>query len=75
MIYDGADIKYLLEKKGYRYTDVARELGITPQVVFLVARGIKRSQRVTRHIEQLLGIAPGTLEITSEKRDALVKVA
>lgn len=75
MVYDGSDVKYLLEKKGYNFTDVARELGITPQVVYLVARGIKRSQRVTSHIEKLLGMAPGTLEISREKRDALIKVA
>ena len=75
MVYGGAEIKYLLEKKGYNFSDVARELGITPQVVHLVARGIAKSQRVTRHIEKLLGMAPGKLEISREKRDAIVKVA
>jgi len=75
MLYDGADVKYLLEKKGYRLTDVAKQLDITPQAVFLVVRGFMTSQRVIRHIEKLLGMAPNTLEISREKRDAIVKVA
>ena len=75
MVCDGADIKYLLEKKGYSFSDVARQLHVTPQTVFHVARGIKRSQRVLHYIEMLLGMKPGTLKISREKRDALVKVA
>ena len=75
MIYDGADVKYLLEKKGYRLTDVARQLDITPQAVFYVVRGYMTSKRVKRHIEKLLGMAPGKLVISREKRNAIVKVA
>ena len=75
MVCDGADIKYLLEKKGLSFSDVAHQLDITPQAVYHAARGIYKSQRVTRHIEKLLGMAPGKLEISREKLDALIKVA
>jgi len=75
MIYDGSDIKYLLEKKGFNLSDVARQLNVTPQNVFSVIYGLCTSQRVVRHIETLLCLTPGTLHISKEKRDALVKVA
>ena len=58
MIYDGTDVKYLLEKRGYSFTDVARQLDVTPQTVYHVARGIFKSKRVVLHIEKLLGLAP-----------------
>jgi len=75
MIYDGNDIQYLLKKKGLSLTDVARQLNVTTPAIFLVIRGFKTSQRVVHHIEKLLGMAPNTLEISREKRDAIVKVA
>lgn len=75
MIYDGADVKYLLEKKGFSFSDVARQLDVTPQTVYHVARGIIKSKRVVQHIEKLLDMAPGSLEISREKRNDLVKVA
>ena len=75
MICDGSDLKYLLEKKGFSLSDVAKQLEVTPQTIFHVVMGLKSSQRVVRHIEKLLGLAPGTLEITREKRDAIVKFA
>lgn len=75
MILDGADVRYLLQKKGFSFTDVARQIGVTPGGVFLVSTGQRKSKRITSYIENLLGIKPGTLEITPLKRDELVKVA
>ena len=75
MVVDGTDLKYLLEKKGYSLTDIARQLDITPQTVFRVVRGLQASRRVKSHIESLLGIAPGELEIMKNGRDELVEVA
>jgi len=73
--YDGNDIRYLLRKKNLSYTDIARNLGITPQAVFMVANGVIKSDRVIRYFEKLLGMRNGTLEISREPRDALIKVA
>ncbi|MBA7546716.1 hypothetical protein ES705_39111 [subsurface metagenome] len=76
MIYDGYDIKYLLlKKKGYSLTDIGQQLNVSVENVHQVIFGKTVSKRVINHIEKLLGMAPGTLEISREKRDALVKVA
>ena len=75
MLLDGYDVQYLLLKKNITFTDIARELDVTPQNIFMVVKGGRKSQRVLRHIEKLLGIAPETLEITNEKREALFEVA
>lgn len=75
MVADGEDLKYLLRKKGYSMSDVARKLGITPQVVQRVIMGLDKSQRVKTYVETLLGLEPGSLEISREKRDALVGAA
>jgi len=76
MVYDGYDIRYLLlKKKGYSLTDIARQLGVTVENVHQVIFGKTVSKRVINHIEKLLGMAPNTLEISREKRDAIVKVA
>ncbi len=61
--YDGSDIKYLLEKKGYSLSDVGRELEVTPQAVWQVIWGLDASQRIVAHIERLLGWKPGRLRI------------
>ena len=74
MVYDGNDIRYLLRKKNLSYTDIARNLGITPQAVFMVANGVIKSDRVIRYFEKLLGMRNGTLEISREPLDALIKV-
>ena len=75
MVYDGHDIHYFLKKKGYSLTDVAHQLGVSPQNIYQIIHGICVSKRVTEHIEELLGFAPGILEISREKRDELIKVA
>ena len=75
MIYDGYDIQYYLKKKGFNLTDVARQLNVAPQNVYQVIYGKNVSKRVINHIEKLLGFIPGTLEISREKRDKLIKVA
>lgn len=74
MICSGLDIRYLLEKKAFNHSYMARELNITPQVIFLVTRGVKKSQRVTIYIEMFLNIAPGKLELSNERRNTLVEV-
>jgi len=61
--YDGTDIKFLLEKKGYSLSDVARELGLYPQTVWQIIWGFGKSQRIVSHIERLLGWTPGKLKI------------
>ena len=75
MICDGNDLQYLLKKKGFSLSDVARQIEVTPQIIFHVVNGIKKSQRVIQYIEKLLGLKKGSLEISRDKRDALVKVA
>jgi len=75
MIFDGTDLKYILEKHGFSLSDVAKQLKVTPQTVFLVVRGYRTSRRVITHIEKLLDMKPGTLVISRERRDELVKVA
>ena len=75
MVYDGNDIQYLLKKKNLSLTDVARELGVSTPAIFYVIRGFKKSKRIIQHIEKRLGMYPGSLEISREKREALIKVA
>ena len=75
MRLDGTDIQYLLKKKGFSLTDVARQLGITIPGVVLITRGYCRSQRVRGHIETLLGMKPGELEIVKKNSKVLIKVA
>ena len=76
MLCDGHDLQYLLKKKkGYSLTDVARQLGVSTPNIYQVIFGKTRSRRVTLYLENLLDIAPGTLEITPLKRTELVKVA
>ena len=75
MPYDGSDIKYLLEKRGYSLSDIAEQLGGSPQNVCNVIWGRCTSKPVLRHIEKLLNMAPGSLEISTEKTDAVIKVA
>jgi len=72
---DGIKIKYLLERKGYSLTDVAQELGGSPQNVCNVIWGRCTSRPVLQKIETLLGMRPGSLEISREKTDSLIKVA
>jgi len=48
------DSKYELHRKGISQTRVARELGVTPQMVNGVLNGRRKSARVIAHIEQLL---------------------
>ena len=72
---DGVRIKYLLERKGYSQTDVARELGSSIPNVCNVIWGRCTSRHVIQKIEQLLDMEPGTLEITREKTDPMIKVA
>ena len=67
MICDGVDLKYLLEKKGYSFSNIARNINVTPQHVFRVVRGYSKSERVIRHIEDILSLVPGELEIISPK--------
>lgn len=74
-IFDGSDIKYLLEKRGYSLSDVGCHLGVTPQAVHQVIWGLDASQRIVSHIERLLGMKPGTIAITKSKRTPILKAA
>jgi transcriptional regulator with XRE-family HTH domain len=60
---NGSDLKYLLEKKGYSLSDVARDLDVTPQAVHMVVWGVIASQRIVSYIEKLLDFTPGKLRI------------
>ena len=72
---DGSDIKYLLEKKGYSLSDVARDLEISPQAVWNYAWGFGSSQKIASHIERLLDMKPGTLRISKGRRPLICKAA
>lgn len=72
---DGTEIKYLLERRGYSLSDVARQLGVTPQNIWMIIWGCGTSQRVIAHIETLLGMKPGTLRIAKRKRTNILKAA
>jgi len=72
---DGSDIKYLLEKKGYSLSDVARDLGLRPQTVHMVVWGQGTSQRVIEYIEKLLGMKAGTLQIKQGRRADILRAA
>lgn len=72
---DGSDIKYLLEKHGYNYSKIARDLKVNKSTVHRVANGELISPRVKRAIEKALGLKAGTLKISREQRPPLVKVA
>ena len=74
MLYDGSDIKYLLEKKGYSLSDVAIELDVTPQTVYHVIWGIQSSKRVLDHIKNILGIKR-KFEVSRIKKNDSVMVA
>lgn len=73
MFYDGSDIKYLLEKKGYSLSDVAIELDITPQTVHHVIWGIQSSKRVLDHIKNILNIK-NEFKVSRTKKDVNVLV-
>ena len=75
MLLDSADVRYLLDKKGYNYADVARDLHITRMTVQKAVTGVSPSKRILSHIEQLLEIEPGTLVISKRQRPPLIKVA
>ncbi len=71
--YDGTDIKYFLEKKGYTLRSVARDLDISPTCVNHVIWGRLTSHRIVEHIERLLEWEPGKLKIaraTNRKKAA-----
>ncbi len=72
---DGSDIKYLLEKKGYSLSDVARDLRVTPQAVQKIIWGDGTSQRVIEYIEKLLGMKAGTLRIIRKRRADILRAA
>ena len=75
MVYNNFDLKYILEKKGYSLSDVALKLDVTPQTIFHVIWDMATSQRFVRNLEKLLDITSGSLEISREKRNAIIKVA
>ena len=75
MPFDCTDIMYLLRKKGVNLSVVARNLGVTPQYVYQVVSGSRKSERIIHHIEHLLDMDSGSLEITSNKTAPLIGVA
>ena len=75
MTLDGTDIKYLLEKHGYSYAKIARELKVTRTSVHETAKGRITSRRIQSHIEKLLGLERGTLKISKERLPPLIKAA
>ena len=60
---NGADIKYLLDKKGFYLSDVARELGVSVTLIHHIIYGKASSCRITKNIEHFLEFLPGTLKI------------
>jgi len=75
MKLDGTDIKFLLEKKGYNLSDVARDMAITPQGVQRIIWGLAQSRRVTAYIETLLGLRPESLIISRSRTKNALKAA
>lgn len=51
-------VKYRLRLAGFSFSDVARELGITPKSVSAVSRGFGRSKRVEAKIAEILCECP-----------------
>jgi len=72
---DGHDIKCLLGKKGHSFTSIGRDLGVTPQAVSQVVWGKDTSQRIMEHIERLLGVKSGTLQMVHRTRTPSRRVA
>ena len=54
-------IKYRLRVAGYSFSDLARELSITPKSVSSVCQGLGRSKRVEALIAEKLGESPNDL--------------
>jgi hypothetical protein len=75
MVLDGNDLKYLLAKKGITLSDIAAECNVNASCVSLVVNNVGRSQRIISHIEKRLGLKPGEIELSKERRSELVKVA
>lgn len=58
---DALEIAYRLRLLGKRQTDIAKELGISPQVVHRVIGGQITAHTVATHIALLLGSTPQAL--------------
>lgn len=58
---DALEIAYRLRQLGKRQTDIAKELGISPQVVHRVIGGQITAHAVALYISHLLGSTPGEL--------------
>jgi lambda repressor-like predicted transcriptional regulator len=52
-----ADVKAAITKAGSSMTDIAEELGVSPQSVFHVVEGTTVSSKIRNAISQKIGIA------------------
>lgn len=75
MTYTGPYIQYLLKNRGYSFSDVARELGVSPQMVYQVAYGLATSGKVLAKIEETIGLRHGSLTISRKKYRVVAEVA
>ncbi len=54
---DRTDIKILLLKKGTSFYQIARDLDMTPVMVYDTLNGKTDSARITRRLEELFGLS------------------
>lgn len=66
-------IRARLRLAGTSFSDIARELGITPASVSLVSQGRRRSRKVELAIAEKLGTTPNQIWPTFYKQEAIMK--
>lgn len=66
-------IRARLRLAGTSFSDIARELGITPASVSLVSQGLRRSRPVQQMIAQKLGTAPEKIWPERYQQEASMK--
>ena len=79
MVYESSEnsnnVKRILNKKSYSFSDIVKEFNITNQSFNRIVLCLEALQRVFRHIEKLLSMATYELEIPKNYKRALTKVA
>jgi Ner family transcriptional regulator len=67
-------IRARLRLAGTSFSDIARELNITPASVSLVSQGRRRSKKVAWVIAVKLGTTPNQIWPTFYKKEAVMKI-
>jgi transcriptional regulator with XRE-family HTH domain len=55
------EIAIRMISRGITGSQLAREFGVTPQMISRLCRGLSRSKALEEHIEERLGVEPGSL--------------